>query len=258
MSRFDAIISDIDGCLGPETNAPLDAHALAKIADHNRRVIGAGWRAGPELNRGAIFTVASGRPHGFAEAICRLLGNDALPCICENGVWLYDPRASAPSGHFLRDPAITSDHLRAVHEATLWIERDLGPRGVVIQPGKTASISIWHPDTALQMSLKPQIRDTFAKEGWPFRVSNTIAWINCDLAHVSKATGIQRLKDLCGLTTERLAGIGDANSDIAIREHVAWFACPANATDQLKKQADYVSPHAEVQGVLDVLAQLGK
>lgn len=258
MPRFDAIISDIDGCLGPETNAPLDAHALAKIADRNRSAIRDGWIAGSHQNTGPIFTVASGRPHGFAEAICRLLGNDALPCICENGVWLYDPRPNAPGGHFLRDPAINSDHLGAVHEATLWIERELVPRGVVIQPGKTASISIWHPDTAHLLGLMPRIRDTFAKEGWPFRVSNTIAWINCDLAHVSKATGIQRLKDLCGLTTDRLAGIGDANSDIAIREHVAWFACPANATEQLKKQADYVSPHSEVHGVLDVLARISK
>ena len=37
--RFDAIISDIDGCLGPESHAPMNADALARIAAWSRRAI---------------------------------------------------------------------------------------------------------------------------------------------------------------------------------------------------------------------------
>jgi len=244
IRNYDAIICDIDGCLGPESAAPLDAPALARIARHNREAIEAG--------SGAVVTLCSGRPQPFVEALCRLLSNTSVPCIAEMGVWVYDPRNQG----FLLDPAIRPEHLRAVREATGWIEETLIPRGVVIQPGKSASISLWHPDTSMLMGLRPALETQFARAGWPLRVSSTVAWINCDLAHVNKDTGIARVLAMTGLRRDRLAGIGDTLGDLAIRRSVAWFGCPANAAPELKREADYVSPHAEVEGVLDILDRL--
>lgn len=244
--RFDAVISDIDGCLTPETSDPIDAARLAEVAAHNRRAHAEGDRP--------VLTVCSGRPQPFAECICRVLGNRTLPCVAENGVWLYHPA----DNRYDRDPRITPEHLAAVHEARLWVERDLGPRGVVMQPGKEASISLYHPDTEFLRSLETPVREAFARRGWPLRVSMTWYYINCDLAHVSKATGLERLCAATGLRHDRLAGIGDTLSDMTIREHVAWFACPANADERLKAAADYVSPHAEIEGVLDILGRLGE
>ncbi len=242
--RFDAVISDIDGCLGPESHAPVDAHALAKLAEYNHAAHDRGDRP--------VVTLCSGRPQPYAEAICRVIANTTLPCVCEMGVWLYDPR----DNRYLRDERITLEHLQGVRACQQWVEADLGPRGVVIQPGKTASISIWHPDTASLKSLIPMLRERMAGEGWPLRVSDTVAWINLDLAHVSKATGIERLMKLTGLDRSRTAGIGDTLGDLAIRENVSFFACPSNAVAELKKVADYVSPHEEIGGVLDILDRL--
>ncbi|MBS0195400.1 MAG: HAD family phosphatase [Planctomycetes bacterium] len=242
--RFDAIICDIDGCLGPESHAPLDADALGRIASYNHAAIRTG--------NAPVVTLCSGRPQPYAEAICRLIGNSTIPCIAEMGVWLYDPR----DNRFILDPAILPEHLEAVRDATVWFERELIPQGVVIQPGKTASISIWHPDTAFLLAQKPRIVEAFAAHGWPLRVSNTVAWVNCDLAHVSKSTGIARMMAMTGLNKDRTAGIGDTLGDMAIRERVAFFACPSNADPALKQCADYVSPLEEVQGVLDILENL--
>jgi hydroxymethylpyrimidine pyrophosphatase-like HAD family hydrolase len=242
--RFDAVVCDIDGCLGPETAAPMDAGALAKVAEYNRLAKERGDRP--------IVTVCTGRPQPFAECVCRVIGNDVLPGISEMGVWLYDPRSHA----YLRDPTITAADLGAVAEATAWIERELGPSGVIIQPGKAASISIWHENTAYLMGLLPRLREMAAERKWPMRVSNSVAWINLDLAHVSKATGIERLMARTGLKRERLAGIGDTMGDLAIREKVAFFACPANADDRLKAKADFVSSKIEIEGVLEILEGL--
>ncbi|MDI1289918.1 MAG: HAD hydrolase family protein [bacterium] len=243
MRRFDAVISDIDGCLGPESAEPVDAHALAKLAEYNRLAESKGDRP--------MITVCSGRPQPYCECLCRVIANTKLPCICENGVWLYDPRTN----RYLRDPAILPEHLQAVAEATRYIELELCPQGVVIQPGKTASISIWHSDTPTLKSLMPGLRTTFAKHDWPFRVSDTVAWINCDLAHISKATGIARMLELTGLSKPRLAGIGDMPGDLAIRQHVVRFGCPSNAHTEILAAADDISPHPEIQGVLDLLAR---
>jgi hydroxymethylpyrimidine pyrophosphatase-like HAD family hydrolase len=242
--RFDAIICDIDGCLAPESAAPMDTAALAEIAEHNRLAQERGDRP--------VMTLCSGRPQPFVEAMCRLLGNHTLPVVAENGVWLYHPA----DNRYDRDPGITAADLRTVQAAREWVEDELGPRGVVMQPGKAASISLYHPDTAFLRSLEAPVREEFARRGWGLRVSMTWLYINCDLAHVSKATGIDRLLAHTGLERHRLAGIGDTPSDLAIAQRVAFFACPANAAPEIKQRADMVSALEEARGVVDIIRRL--
>ena len=59
-----------------------------------------------------------------------------------------------------------------------------------------------------------------------------------------------------GIDPERTAGIGDMMGDHFIAERVSWFGCPENAEVGIKKSATYVSPHQEVEGVLDILRRL--
>jgi hydroxymethylpyrimidine pyrophosphatase-like HAD family hydrolase len=244
--RFDAVVCDIDGCLCPETTEALDGPRLERVAEHNR--------AAQSRRDRPVVTVCSGRPEPFVEAMCRLITNRTLPCVAENGVWLWHPA----DNRYDMDPRISSEHLRAVQEARAWVTEHLGPRGVVMQPGKSASISLYHPDTAFLRSLEPVVREAFTGHGWPFRFSMTWFYINCDLEIVSKATGLDRVMAAAGLARERIAGIGDTMGDLAIRERVAFFACPANADERVKAHADYVSPHAEVEGVLDILGRLAR
>lgn len=245
---YDAVICDIDGCLGPETHGPLDAPRLAEVGAYNDRAHADGDRP--------VVTLCTGRPLPYAEAMARLIGTRTLPVVCEMGVWLWHSDTNV----FDRDPRITPSDIEAVHAAQAWLESEFGagnPRGPVSQqPGKACSISLYHPDTAYLKSLEPGLASACAERGWPFRVSSTWNWINLDLTHVSKATGIVRMKAHTGLETPRLAGIGDTMGDLAIREHVAFFACPANADERLKPHADYVSPHEDVAGVLDILERL--
>lgn len=243
-ARFDAVICDIDGCLSPEGHAPMAGELLVRIAEHNR--LASSNRDRP------IVTLCSGRPQPFVEAMCRLIHNDRLPCVAEMGVWLFDPTSNAN----IIDPAITPEHLSKIDEARRWAQSELGPRGVTIQPGKTASVSLYHEDTASLKSLMPMLETTFRVCNWPLRVSDTWLYVNCDLAFVSKKTGIDRLIERTGLDPTRLAGIGDTMSDAAIRESVAWFGCPANAADELKPLADRVAERREAEGVLELLEEL--
>jgi len=241
---FDAILCDIDGCLTPEHHRPFDTARLLGVRAHNERAI--------ERRDAPVVTLCTGRPVGFAEAICRAIGNTVLPICAENGVWLWHPAENT----FHRDPNITQDHIAAVHAAQSWIEADLTRRGVTTQPGKTCSISLYHPDPEELPEIADAVRARFEVEGWPFRVSSTWRWINCDLDFVSKATAIERLIEHAGLDRRRLAGVGDTDSARFIRERVAWFACPANAQDGIKSEADYISPLEQTEGVLDILERL--
>ncbi|MAY75415.1 MAG: hypothetical protein CMJ31_12025 [Phycisphaerae bacterium] len=242
--RFDAVICDIDGCLGPErASDPLDAERLLEVARYNRL-------ARERLDRPEV-TLCTGRPQPFAEAISRLIDN-RLPMVCEMGVWLWWPE----DNRYDRDPAISTADMHVIHEASEWIESTFGGKGVVQQPGKVASISLYHADTDYLKSLDARLREEFDRRGWPLRVAATWLWINIELTHVSKASGIERVMEARGFTRDRLAGIGDTIGDRAIREHVAHFACPANAQNELKPHADFVSKEDEVAGVLDILGRL--
>ena len=243
-ARFDAVLCDIDGCLTPESSTPLDLHALGIIAEHNRR-------AQRDRDR-PLLTLCTGRPQPFAEALTRLLANVTLPLVAENGVWLYQPGANL----YEMDPAITREHRAAVREAAAWLESNFGPHGVTQQPGKSASVSLYHPEPAYLREICPAIEAQFAQAHWPMRVSMTWFYINCDLKHISKASGLKRLLATTGLSRERCAGIGDTPSDQAIRDNVAFFACPANADERIKAVADFVAGGSEAAGVVEILGRL--
>jgi hypothetical protein len=241
--RFDLVICDIDGCLTPEGLEDVDRVALERIAIYNHRARTS--RDRPEL------TLCSGRPQPFVEALSRLLGI-GVPCIAENGVWLYHPATNA----YRIDPAITDSDLDAVARITAWMRTRYAGSGAAIQPGKTASVSLYHADHRWLVARLDEIRSHCVAEGFPLRVSMSWYYINCDLVHISKATGIGHLVAELGLARESLAGIGDTLGDAAIRERVAFFACPANADERLQAMADYVSPHAVAAGVVDILERL--
>ncbi len=244
LRRFDLVLCDIDGCLVSEGQHAFDLPSLAKVANHNALAMQRGDRP--------LVTLCTGRPLPFAEAVSRLIGNLHAPLVGEMGVWLYDPAANIAE----MDPAITAEHRRAVRELAAWADLELGPAGVRQQPGKNASVTLWHADTAFLRSLTPRVEAACAKEGWSFRVSMTWFYINCDLTHISKGTGLDRLLKRTGLPRERLAGIGDTTSDKCIAERVGFFACPSNAQAAIKEHAHYISPHAEALGVVDILERL--
>lgn len=244
-SPYRVLICDIDGCLCPEDNSPMDTHTLARIADYN-------LTAARDHDRPQI-TLCSGRPVTAVEMMTRIIANDTIPCVAEMGVWIFDPA----SGRFDMDPAITDDHKQAVRDAQRWAEADLVPAGTIIQPGKHASISLHHKDnTHLHTTITDQITARTEQERWPLRISATWNWINWDLAHISKASGIDRLLERTGLARPQLAGIGDTMSDLAIQQHVDFFAVPQNAKEDLKPHASMVAAKTEAKGVLEILESL--
>lgn len=243
--RFDAVLCDLDGCLSPETTETFDLESLARIAEHNERA--------QSIGDVPIVTLCTGRPLPFAEAMARLLQNRTMPIIAENGAWLWWPADNT----YDRDPAIEPAHMHAVHEASEWMEQTFGPRGVVQQPGKMCSISLYHDDTSVLHEIEPVLRDEFARRGWPIRVSMTWYYINCDLEHVSKSSAIRRWRETLGFHRNRLAGIGDTAADSKIADEVSWFACPGNAQDAIKARADFVAGAGVAEGVVEILGMLG-
>ena len=171
---YDAVLCDIDGCLLDEAGGPLNLNGLAAVAEHNAR-------AKADRDR-PLVTVCTGRPLPFAECICRAIANDVLPCVCENGAWVYDP---ATNGYHL-NPDISDAHVEATHAFCRWCLDTYGRDGVSSQPGKHASVSLYHADPEFLETIKPALVQACAENHWPFRISGTWNYINCDLQHIQQ------------------------------------------------------------------------
>jgi hydroxymethylpyrimidine pyrophosphatase-like HAD family hydrolase len=246
IRQYDLVICDVDGCLSPEASAPFDLPGLTLVAEHNTRAIARGDRP--------VLTVCTGRPQPFAEAMCRLVQNSIMPCVCENGAWVYHPGTNA----YQLDPAITPGHLEAVGELSRWCRTRFGGVGVTQQPGKTASVTLYHPDTAFLRSIMPQVAAECETRRWPFRVSMTWLYINCDLSHINKGTGLDRMLAQHNIEKSRMVGIGDTAVDKCIAERVGFFACPANAQPAIKEHAHFIASQPEVHGVLEILKRISE
>ena len=93
----------------------------------------------------------------FTEGLCRLLQNPSIPCVAENGVWLYDPSCNG----YLMDPSITDQQLEMVHEAELFSLKSYRQEGVTLQPGKSASVTLYHPNPAVLQRIAPQLQESW-------------------------------------------------------------------------------------------------
>jgi hydroxymethylpyrimidine pyrophosphatase-like HAD family hydrolase len=245
LRRFDLVLCDIDGCLVSEGQHAFDVPALTKVAEHNALAMQRGDRP--------LVTVCTGRPQPFAESICRLIGNLFVPCVCEMGAWIYHPGTNV----YTLDPRITPGNLEAVASLSSFCRQTFGPLGVTQQPGKAASVTLFHPNTGfLRETVFPAVREHIAAARMPFRVSMTWLYINCDLEHISKGTGLDRLLSELKIPKARLAGIGDTTSDQCIAERVAFFACPSNAQPAIKEHAHLIAKAPEAQGVVEILSHL--
>jgi hypothetical protein len=60
--KYDLVICDIDGCLSPESHAPINESALSKIAEHNRLAF--------QNHDRPIVTLCSGRPTDWIDRGC--------------------------------------------------------------------------------------------------------------------------------------------------------------------------------------------
>ena len=71
---------------------------------------------------------------------------------------------------------------------------------------------------------------------------------------VSKAAAIDRIGDLYGFSSLETIAIGDGFNDLSMIRHAALGVAMANAPDEVKQCADYVTTHTNNEdGVAEVL-----
>ena len=238
------IISDMDGCLNPEESVPWNLELFHRFAQRVRQA---------NAGEGALapLTLCTGRPQPYVEALMKILDVRA-PAICENGAVIY----TLKDNWARYAPGITEEKLLGLRAVRAFVETDILPNQptALLQFGKEAQMSIYSEQSDIFAPMKARIEDFVDRQGGPELVINTTpCYLNISLAGVDKGSTLRVLMEELGVTHHEVAGIGDTEGDLPLREAVGFFACPANARPSLKEKADYVSKHDDIAGMLDIL-----
>ncbi|MFW5686491.1 MAG: HAD family hydrolase [Spirochaetota bacterium] len=247
--RYKLIVSDVDGCLAPEESAAWDLESFSRLA---RLVRG----EGDEDHGGSPLplTLCTGRPQPYVEVLMKLL-DVRLPAICESGAVVY----SLADNRSTYGPGVTQEKLDELFEIRHFVTGELLARNpeAVHQFGKEAQISVYAEDPSRIPALADEVREFCRRfEDDPVEISASHYYLNISLRGVTKGTALRQLMDSLGLHADDVAAVGDTVGDMALREEAGFFACPSNATPDIKRVADYVSPSPDVAGMLDIVERL--
>ncbi len=239
---LELIVCDNDGCLLPEEPELIDHRTLAPIAAYNCLAFGQQALKLPPL------TICTGRPGPFVELLLRVVGCQTLPAVCEHGVLTYALAENVAH----RDPAITAEHLLMIGELRRWL-RSTHPDWI-LEAGKEATVSTYVPAGGSAVDERMGvIAQKVVAEGWPMVVARSVTYVNVTLNHITKATALTRMFADLGVDASKVLAIGDTAGDLSMAKICGYFACPANAVDEVKKKADYISPVPITAGVVDIL-----
>lgn len=237
------IFCDIDGCLNHGKNVPLDLEVLGEI---NRLL--------PRLSdRGIGFTLCTGRPQPYAEAMAQLLGV-SLPFICEGGAMVYVPQRDA---YRAMADATATDQLAALRAEIG--KSDLLNAELFLEIGKAYSLCVTGPSLARRdndgiRAVMESMKQRYAQ--FPAHWSHSNASIDITPDGISKASGVRALSAEHGVVMADTIGIGDSNGDLGMLQAVGQAFCPGNASAEIKAVAHYASEQRYARGTLDILERI--
>ncbi len=233
-------VSDIDGCLS-EPYEPFDLQVLGRI-----RELASAGRIPRVPEKPPAFTLCTGRPLGYAEAMAQVLGG-ALPFLFEAGGGMYDPVSGSRRWH----PDFGVEDEKSVADIKHWLESRIGTTSLSVDRGKHTQAGLIGAD---EIEIKRELGfvTEFVRVNHPgFSVAHTSISIDIMSKRLTKREGLTWLASELGIGVAEMAFIGDSNGDLGGLELVGTSFAPANATDQVKEAADTVTKGRHADGVLE-------
>jgi HAD superfamily hydrolase (TIGR01484 family) len=217
-------IADLDGCIAHPFEAP-DWEAISEL----RELILEGKN---DENDIPLFTICTGRPMPYAEAVAQWLSVD-LPIIFESGGGLYDVRRN----HIEWTPSLNEDRLAQIGELKNWLQETIIPRfdGLIPEFTKRTDVGLVHPRKEVIDAIFPEIEAYVKSEYQGFVLHHTDVSINILLSDFNKGTGVARLGELLDIPFSRMAYIGDGTNDIPAMQRVGQAFAPSNARPEVKQ-----------------------
>jgi HAD superfamily hydrolase (TIGR01484 family) len=238
------VVVDIDGCLTPGEAQPWDFSVLQFVAELNRR-------ARADARQFAV-TLCTGRQEPYVEAMMQAIDAHA-PGVYENGGGLYFPMQY----RFVENPAITPARRAKLAKVREILAKEIVETGIgQFQPGKEVSLTLYPARAGVTFEqLADVARRALDGNIRGLTIMPLVTSVDIVLDGIDKGAGVEWLARETGIPLAHIAGIGDSSGDLPFLRRVGSSAAPANATDDVRRAAQYVSPFENGRGVVDILSR---
>lgn len=241
--RYRLVVSDIEGCVIPGAGRPWPLDLMARLAAR----VGDG-----EAGRGPRFTVCSGRPSQFVEAVCQALGV-RLPAVCENGAVILYPERGTVRRLYSPDQARLMERVRAV-----CVSAYSGSEEVRVPPGRELGVALVpDPGAGLTLAgLRDDVEQRLRRAGVPVdELFLTVSGGAVDITPrgVDKAGGLRALLEELDVDASDVFAIGDGGNDLPLLRLAGGSGAPANARPEVRAAVDRVAARPYTAGVLELL-----
>lgn len=235
-------VSDIDGCIS-EPFVPFDLDNICAI----RKLAESGSVSSvPDTPPG--FTLCTGRPLGYAEAVAQALGVTE-PFLFEAGAGMFFPNTGVRKWH----PDFSPETARSIADIQEWLEGIARGTTLSVDRGKHTQAGVIGADPQ-EVGTAIEQTTAFVEENHPgFVVAFTPVSVDVMLGHLTKAEGLEWLGLETGVPLAEMAFIGDTNGDLGALRTVGHPFAPANGTEAVRQAAGTVTRGEVSAGVLEAL-----
>jgi hydroxymethylpyrimidine pyrophosphatase-like HAD family hydrolase len=234
------VLADVDGCLTAGEGRPIDLDVLRVIAAMN-----AASRVDDTV---PAVTLCTGRPAPYVEVLVQEIAA-YRPSLFENGAGLVEME---PYG-FRTHPRIDRAVVHRFRAAMDQLDEELVDTGQATwQPGKSFTATLYPTDGnvhALWLAARGRLEEAFY-------VDEGVECINLMPAGIDKGAGVLWLASETGIGLDEIAGVGDADSDLVFLDRVGFAGAPANATEGVRRRADFVASTSAGAGLLEVIDRI--
>ncbi len=245
--QYKALISDIDGTLGPVSLTPLPSD---NVRDAILKVQKSGF----------IFTLASGKPFSLVEYLIDYLQLSS-PIIVDNGAALYDPKTKKQIIEYTIDYEESSEILTFIQRYTKEYRVSCSNENFknIIQLNKSQKVrkfvildlSLTQADNLIKkLTLKfknlhiVKTSSDLGKKYYSVYISSSEA---------TKLHAVAKFAQLMNISPKEIIGIGDHYNDSPLLMACGFKVAMGNAVPELKAIADYIAPPVEKDGLAHVL-----
>ena len=162
--------------------------------------------------------------------------------------FLYYPATK----EYIWNPVITDETENLMAEVRLKVSALIKRFGCVRELGKEYCISL-NPKEMSVEQLYQRILEQLDKFRNLIEITHSKCAVDITSKGVNKGSGTKFLSKVTGIALKDILGIGDTLGDISWLSLVGHPTCPANADEDVRQIAEYVSPFETTGGVIDII-----
>lgn len=241
--KVELIVADIEGCITPPNRGMINPSEFLPIVDYCKAAMAD--KSLPPL----VF--CTGRQIPYVECVAQLTNAffSNFPSVAENGAFLYDV---AKNDVFL-NPAVTPEAKELLYDVRKESEKILQKYDARKEYGKDICISLNPPLNTPISEFFEVVRESLSQYSKVVNITHSASAVDITPIGIDKASGVRFLSEKTEISLENMLGIGDTRGDLPMLNIVGTPTGPANASQEVKEIAKFISASEGVTGVAEIL-----